>query len=127
MRLTSALPLSLAVAVAACDQAPTEIDLRPTFKVAGTAVVTTLAEWQDAILSAKRGATIEIEGTIEIPAGEARFLEAREVTITAASPGSGLRGVGGGRCLVCLGAKADGATVTGLTLDGAVAFPKGYS
>ena len=125
MRLTSALPLSLAVAVAACDRAPTGLDLRPTFKVAGTTVVTTLAEWEDAILSARRGATIAIEGTIEIPwnLAEVRLVQAPKVTITAASPGSGLRGVGEAWCLVCLGANADRATLTGLTLDGAVVAP----
>jgi hypothetical protein len=83
-----------------------------------------LAQWQTAITTAEPGATIVIEGTIEIAPGQEVYLTVPGVTILAASPGSGLRGVAGlPDCLVCLDPRADGATVKGLTLDGVAYAP----
>lgn len=128
MKISSifAWPLVLGLAVAACNDTPTQPDGPPVLAVAkGTTVVTTLAEWQEAIATVKKGGQILIQGTIDIPGGEEAYLEVPNVTIGAATPGSGLRSVAnatgsGPECLVCLGAAADRATVEGLTLDASI-------
>jgi hypothetical protein len=89
-------------------------------------IVTTWAEWATAIQSAQPGAKIAIAGTIEIAPGQEVYLNVPDVTILAASPGSGLHGVATPAipvCLVCLGADADGAIVKGLTLTGGADAP----
>jgi len=53
----------------------------------------TLAGWQSAVTTATAGAKIIIQGVIEIPRDEKVYLAA-DVTIRAATPGSGLRGIG---------------------------------
>jgi len=123
------LLLMLPVLLAACDNAP--LQPHPTLLVAaaeGGTVVTTLAEWQNAIANATSGGKILVQGTIDIPGGEEVMLVRPNVTIRAATRGSGLRGVPNASgalayCLVCLSPTADGTTVEGLVLDGAEYVP----
>lgn len=122
---TACLAAVGSLVVAGCDRAPTHPEVAPVFTAVSNqsvTVVTTWAEWAAAIQNALPGAKIAIEGTIEIAPGQEVYLTVPGVTILAASPGSGLRGVAGvPDCLVCLDPRADGATVKGLILDG-VAF-----
>lgn len=119
-----ALPFALVLMLASCHDTPSQPNSTPLFQVSGApTVVRTLAEWQSAIANAEIGGKIIVHGTIELSRGEEAFLGVADVTILAATTGSGLRGVLDGDgvgpfCLICLGPTADGATVQGLTLDG---------
>lgn len=119
----------LVVLAAACDAPLTSPDApNPRLAKNGPNKVTTLAEWQSAVTTATPGAEIIIQGVIEIPRGEEVYITAPDVTVLAATPGSGLRGVGntegqGPSCLICVADTGDGATVIGLTLDGVTGGP----
>jgi len=119
------LLLVLPIVLAACHDTPTQPDPTPLFKAeGGGTVVTTLDEWQTAIANATNGGKILVRGTIDIPGGEEAVLRTANVTIGAATRGSGLRGIPNAagelpECLICLNSTADGAAVEGLALDGA--------
>jgi len=125
-RLALCGPLLL---LGACEASLTQPDAGPPLLAKqGPAKVTTLAEWQTAVTTATARTKIIIQGVIEVPRDEEVYLTAPEVTILAATPGSGLRGVGnadgqGPFCLICVGPTGDRATVIGLALDGVTGGP----
>jgi hypothetical protein len=118
--------LGIAASLVACSDPPTTENVEPvvpTFSVENaacpttpTVVVTTESQLNEALASAGPGSVIGIDGLIGLTADV--IVTTPNITLTCASPGSGLFAQADAGVIVLLTVAANGVTVDRLALDG---------